>query len=212
MSEKLWIGCLRVGPIETNCYILKEGQEGKEAVLIDPGDDAERILDALETAGAEPSAILLTHGHYDHILAVNAIRDAYPSCRILAGELERPMLENSSLNTSFFRCDCVVTPDEYLADGQDIELLGRTFRVLSTPGHTAGSICFYTEADGILFSGDTIFCEGYGRTDLPTGSTKALMESLRTLLTMLPEETVILPGHGGRTTVSHERLIEGFAL
>ena len=199
-----------VGPVQTNCYILKEGEDGREAVLIDPGDEEDRILHKLEEMNAVPSVILLTHGHYDHILAVNGICAAYPSCSVLIGEKERPMVEDSSLNARFLDEECRISPDRYLRDGEELTLLGKKFRVMETPGHTAGSVCYYLEEDDILFAGDTVFLEGFGRYDLPTGDAGALMRSLELVLTTLPEKTVILPGHGGATSAGHEKMVEGF--
>ena len=199
-----------VGPVQTNCYILKEGEDGREAVLIDPGDEEDRILHKLEEMNAVPSVILLTHGHYDHILAVNGICAAYSSCSVLIGEKERPMVEDSSLNARFLDEECRISPDRYLRDGEELTLLGKKFRVMETPGHTAGSVCYYLEEDDILFAGDTVFLEGFGRYDLPTGDAGALMRSLELVLTTLPEKTVILPGHGGATSAGHEKMVEGF--
>ena len=120
------------------------------------------------------------------------------------------MVEDPSLNCGFFGETYAISPDVYLSDGEVLSLADMAFRVLASPGHTAGSCCYYMEEEGILFSGDTIFRAGCGRTDLPTGNGRQLMESLARLLGMLPEETVIYPGHGGETTVAYERRMEGF--
>ena len=212
MAEPLWIGGLVAGPVQTNCYIVKHDENGKEAVLIDPGDDSEHILAVLEKMGAVPTDILLTHGHFDHIMAVNEVKAAFPSCKVSISEAERPMVENADLNSSFFSRTYEISPDAWLKDGDVLHLLGREFRVIATPGHTAGSVCYYVPEDGVLFSGDTVFFESYGRTDLPTGRSDQIFESLKNILTALPGETVILPGHGPQTTAAHERMIEGFEL
>lgn len=210
MAEKLRIARLVVGPIETNCYIVRDGGEGREAVLVDPGDDAEEILAALKELQAEPVAVLLTHGHYDHILAVNALKRHFPDCPVLVCGSERGMMEDPSLNSPFQGAHDPVTPDRYLADGERLRLLGREVRVLSTPGHTAGSACFYFADDGVLFSGDTLFYRGMGRTDLPTGDRRALYDSLCRLFAELPDNTEVYPGHGRETAIGYERGIEDY--
>ena len=209
-SSKLLIGSLVVGPVSTNSYIVREGEAGKELLLIDPGDEPGRFLAIFEELHARPEIILLTHGHYDHIMAVNEIKEAYPSCRVMIAEAERPMVENSELNCNFFPGEYSIEPDRYLKDGDEIEVFGRSFRVIGSPGHTAGSVCYYSEEDGVLFSGDTIFLNGYGRVDLPTGDRDRLFASLEKVLGSLPEETVVLPGHGDATTVGHEYKMNGY--
>ena len=201
-----------VGMISTNAYIIRSSQEDKRAVLIDPGGSAPELIGNLRSREIKPEAILLTHGHYDHIMAVNEIRDAWPDLRVYILEAEKPMTEDPSLNCGFFGETCTIRPDEYLYDGEEVTLAGVTFRVIASPGHTAGSCCYYVAEEGILFSGDTIFRAGYGRTDLPTGDTRKLMESISHLLGTLPEETVIYPGHGEATTVKYERMVEGYLL
>ena len=121
------------------------------------------------------------------------------------------MAENEDLNSGFSGQHCSYTVDRYLAGGEELSLAGVTLRVLETPGHTAGSVCYYAEELGVLFAGDTLFYHSYGRYDLPTGSVRDLRESLTTLLTTLPEEVQVLPGHGRTTTIKEERIIEGFA-
>ena len=209
MSETLWIGKLVVGEVETNCYLLKHDEGGNEAVLIDPGDEAERILAALKKQGAELKAIFITHGHYDHTGAVLTIKNAFPSAALYALEAEKELIENPSLNASFLE-GAAISPDVYLKDGEVLELIGKKIRVIASPGHTAGSMCLYLEEDGMLFAGDTIFFSGYGRTDLPTGDADKMYHSLEMLLTGLPEETKVYPGHGPATTIGRERSIEGF--
>ena len=210
MREDLWIGCVTVGELQTNCYILKNGEAGGEAVIVDPGGSPEKILKAIEKCRAVPEAILLTHGHHDHILAVNDIREAFPSVKVYISAKEEPMLKDPDLNCGFLENDRVTEADVLVSDGEELPLLERSFRVMETPGHTAGSVCYYSREDSLLISGDTIFRAGCGRCDLPTGDGKAMQETLYSLLTGLPDDTLILPGHGGSTTVSYERMIEGF--
>lgn len=210
MSERLSISVIQVGPIGTNCYILRDGAEGKEAVLVDPGDQPKRIMGALESLNAVPSAILLTHAHFDHVLGVNGIIEKYPDVKVYIAATERRMVEDFDLNEGFLRKGYVLTPDIYVQEGDVLELAGHRFEVLLTPGHTAGSCCYYEKESGSLFAGDTLFLESYGRTDFPTGSYEQIMASLKRLLTTLPEETDVYPGHGPQTTIGHEKRVEGF--
>lgn len=211
MANQLWIGSMIVGPVQTNCYILRNKEFGSEAVVIDPGGDAKKLIAAIKKVEAVPYAILLTHAHYDHIMAVRELQEEFPDCRVYIGEAERPMVEDPELNCSaVMNENYTISPDEYLSDGAEIPLLGSTVRVIASPGHTAGSVCYYIESESVLFSGDTIFRDGVGRTDLPTGNTGKLYKSLEMLLTTLPEETEVLPGHGPATTVGREKAVEGF--
>ena len=212
MAEKLWIEQLVVGPIETNCYLLRDGEDGREAVIVDPGDDAGEIAGALEELRALPQAILLTHGHYDHILAVNELKKRYPDCLVYIGEHERAMVEDSSLNGSFLGEHDPIAPDVYLKDNEEISLIGRTFRVIGTPGHTAGSVSYYAPEDKVLFSGDTLFFRGMGRTDLPTGNAGELFRSLKRLFAELPPDTEVCPGHGRATVLELEKGNEDYLL
>ena len=210
MADTKTIECFTVGPIGTTCYLLLD-EETKEAFLVDPGDEAEYLISELNRREVRLRAVLLTHGHFDHVLAVSAVKEAYPGAEVLMGERERPMAENEDLNSGFPGQHCSYAVDRYLAGGEEISLAGVTLRVLETPGHTAGSVCYYAEELGVLFAGDTLFYHSYGRYDLPTGSVRDLRESLTTLLTTLPEEVQVLPGHGRTTTIKEERIIEGFA-
>ncbi len=210
MSGKLWIGVMEVGPIRTNCYILRNGADSKEAVLIDPGDQPEQILAELRREGTVPTAILLTHGHFDHILAVNRICQEMPDVKVYISEAEKTLVENPDLNGGRLHPGAVIHPDVFVKEGDLLELAGLRFKVLLTPGHTAGSCCYYMEEEESLFAGDTIFRESYGRTDLPTGSYAEIMKSLERLLTELPEDTAVFPGHGPGTTIGYEKRIEGF--
>ena len=210
MADTKTIECFTVGPIGTNCYLLLDA-ETREAFLVDPGDEAEYLISELNRREVRLRAVLLTHGHFDHVLAVSAVKEAYPGAEVLMGERERPMAENEDLNSGFPGQHCSYAVDRYLAGGEEISLAGVTLRVLETPGHTAGSVCYYAEELGVLFAGDTLFYHSYGRYDLPTGSVRDQRESLTTLLTTLPEEVQVLPGHGRTTTIKEERIIEGFA-
>lgn len=199
-----------VGPLATNAWIVRKDQDSLRAVIVDPGGHHERLIRALRERNAALEAILLTHGHYDHIMAVNELRAAWPDAKVCILDAERPMIENSALNCGFFPEGYTICPDLFVSDGDRLSFAGMTFEVMASPGHTVGSCCYYMPDEGVLFSGDTVFRESYGRTDLPTGSTRDLMQSLEKILTSLPPETAVLPGHGGETTVAYERMAEGF--
>jgi glyoxylase-like metal-dependent hydrolase (beta-lactamase superfamily II) len=198
-----------VGQIETNCYLLVN-QSTKEILIVDPGDQPEKIIRAVDKAQGTPVAILLTHGHYDHILAVNKLKKTYP-LRIYAYKDEERLLASPDWNLSGYGgAGVVVIPDVLLKDGQQVEAAGLSFQVIHTPGHTSGSCCYYFQKDEVLISGDTLFCESVGRTDFPTGSTGQIIDSLHKLLEQLPSQVEVLPGHGSSTTIEHEKRYNPF--
>ena len=187
-----------VGEIETNCYLL-HAEGAKEALIVDPGDEARRIRKKIETEGLVPVAILLTHGHFDHTLAVGTLRKMYPGIPVYACLDEKAVLTDPYMNASF------------MGKFEPVDLAGLHCKVLHTPGHTIGSICYYFEEDKVLVAGDTLFFTGFGRTDLPTGSAAQLKKSLERLLLTLPEDVIVLPGHGRTTTIGFEKSVEGLA-
>jgi glyoxylase-like metal-dependent hydrolase (beta-lactamase superfamily II) len=192
-----------VGPLDTNCYLVY-CPETLETVVIDPGAEAERIFPLIVELGLKPVFILNTHGHIDHIGANRDVKDKFniPLC---IHSLDSPLLEKiQEFELSFFLgAKESPHPDRLLKD-KDIVRFGKaSLRVIHTPGHTPGSVTFL--GDGILFSGDTLFFGGVGRTDLPGGSTKDLEKSIREKIHTLPPETVVLPGHGPLTTVGEEK-------
>lgn len=194
-----------LGQVSTNCYLIyNEGT--KEAVIVDPADNAAYILNKCRELGITPKAILLTHGHFDHILAAEDIRRAF-HCELYAGADEYAMLKDPSLNLSgTFDGDQIGLEADYLArDGEVLELCGYRFQVIFTPGHTAGSVCYWIESEGVLLSGDTLFEDSLGRTDLPTASSAAIVKSILERLFVLPEDTMVYPGHGDPTTIRHEK-------
>ena len=156
-----------LGQVSTNCYLVYDEQT-KEGVVIDPADNAPYILNTCSELGINLTAVLLTHGHFDHIMAVPDVLRAF-RVKVYAYEAEENMLADTKLNmTGGFRGpQTSLHADVLLHDGQELELLGTRWKVLFTPGHTAGSCCFYLPDEGIIFAGDTLFCGSYGRTDLP---------------------------------------------
>lgn len=198
------ITVLTVGPVQTNCYIAsREG--GVPCVVIDPGDEGGKIADYLLKKGKTCAGILLTHGHFDHITGVAGLVSR-TGARVFAYEGERELMGDPALNGSgMMGYQTAVEPDELLHDGQILKIADMAFEVIHTPGHTIGSCCYYAKEDLVLFSGDTIFMESVGRTDFPTGSSRALVQSVREKVLVLPENVQIYPGHGPDTSVAYEK-------
>lgn len=150
-------------------------------------------------------AILLTHGHFDHIMAVEGLRKEY-QIPMYASKDEVEVLANPQLNVSTMMGAYVsMKADELFADGDVLELAGMKLKVISTPGHTIGSVCFYIEEEKMLISGDTLFEASVGRTDFPTGSSRQLIHSIKTRLFILPEDVNVFPGHGEVTSIAYEK-------
>jgi glyoxylase-like metal-dependent hydrolase (beta-lactamase superfamily II) len=205
----LKIGRIVLGVYQTNCYFVYE--EGKnEALLFDPSDRGDYIYEKLTEKGFSVKAILLTHGHFDHIWGVKALKEL-SGVKVYACEEEKELCENASINVSEEAGrPCTVTADVYLKDGAEIEICGIKCRLIATPGHTKGSCCYYFEDDKLLISGDTLFQDSVGRTDFPTGNMSALVRSIREKLMTLPEDVVVYPGHGDSTTIGHEKKYNPF--
>ena len=194
-----------VGPVQTNCYFLKHKETG-ELVIADPGAEAERIIYALEKLQGKPAAILLTHGHYDHICAANELREHY-GIPVYAAKAEEGLLADtySNLSADWSGVPYTVKADVYLEDSAVFEAGGFSVKMLLTPGHTPGSCCYWIEDEGVCLSGDTVFCGSCGRPDLPGGSMSSMRQSLNRLLHLLPGSTEIYPGHGEATDAEFER-------
>lgn len=209
MSEFRIKTCV-VGPVSTNCYLVYN-ESTRAAVIVDPGDNGDYILNKCRELSLAPEAVLLTHGHFDHISAVQDICRTF-HIKVYASAAEDEMLADSTLNmTSRMGRQISFHGDELLQDGDELSLLGFTWKVIETPGHTAGSVCFYLLGEDVLLAGDTLFLESYGRTDLPTGSSRALAASIIQKLFTLPEDTMVYPGHGDPTTIGHEKVYNPLA-
>lgn len=202
-TGKITVRCARVGIIGTNCYILYD-EDVKEAILIDPGDNAQFLIRSIKEAGLKPVAILLTHAHFDHIGAVSEIRGSF-DIPIYVGEKDKDMLADGNMNMGGFTVS-LNEKDIILKGGESLHIAGIDIDVISTPGHTKGGLCFYIKDANILFSGDTMFRYSWGRTDFPGGNAKELMDSIHDKLLPLPEETVVYPGHEGMTDIRTERI------
>ncbi len=198
--KQLDIYSMVLGPVQTNVY-LAVNRETKQCLIVDPAYDAERIIGEIEKLQAFPAAVLLTHGHYDHIMAVNEITEHF-DLPVICSSLEDAVLRDPALNLSGAY---TVEADTLLADEQELTLAGMRIKALSTPGHTAGGMCYYLPDEEVLFSGDTLFWRSVGRSDLPTGDEKTLLQSIRKKLLPLPDETYVLPGHGPASTIGAER-------
>lgn len=190
---------IHVGLIEVNCYILGD-KRTREAVIIDPGADYDRIKERLERIKVLPKYVLDTHGHADHIGANGQFK-----LPILIHKLDALFLSDPEKNLStMFGLDVVSPNAERLLEDKDVINIGDlALEVIHTPGHTPGSISI--KCNDLVFTGDTLFCEGVGRTDLPCASEKDLSKSLRERLLVLPDSTRIYPGHGPASTIGHER-------
>lgn len=196
-----------LGPISTNCYLIFHN-ETKKAVIIDPAENAPYIKKRCADLGVLPEAVLLTHGHFDHIQAAKDLKKEY-GCPIYAGRNEVGILkepDESLIGMVQDVSQLVITPDQLVKDGDILELAGFEIRVLETPGHTAGSVCYYIASEDVLISGDTLFQEGLGRTDFPTGSSRQIIDSILNKLFALPEDTLVYPGHGEETTIKYEKV------
>ena len=199
---KLEIQYRVLGLIGTNVYFLIN-KDTKETIIVDPADNADYLANQCALRGFKPAAIFLTHGHFDHIYKANELK-GYINVPIYACEKETTLLADPNLNRSKIWAEAMsVKPDITVKDGERISVAGFDIKVLHTPGHTAGSCCYYIEDEAVLIAGDTLFKESYGRTDLDTGSSSSMMKSLERLFT-LPPETAVYPGHGEDTTIEHE--------
>ncbi|MCQ2437267.1 MAG: MBL fold metallo-hydrolase [Clostridia bacterium] len=194
---------VRCGAYEENAYLVcPDGRS--DAFIVDPGDDLNALLAALEQSGRTLSAILLTHGHFDHMLAAAPLAERTGAEIFLADEDRDMILDRKKC--AYHAEFCVLPmpePFDTLPYGDTLDLCGVKLRIIRTPGHSKGSVCIYDPIGGILFAGDTLFMCGYGRTDLHGGSTNELVRSLRMLFT-LPGETKVCCGHGSDTTIGDE--------
>lgn len=192
-----------VGIMGVNCYIIGDKNE---AIIVDPGSDAEGILNVLKENDISAKYILLTHCHFDHILAVEKLINQL-DVKVIACQSEKENLFNPSINYTdrYSRKPISLAADLYVCENDIIKSGDFEFIVLETPGHTSGSMCLYCKSQNLLISGDTLFFESVGRCDLATGSESFLIRSIKDKLFSLPDDTTVLPGHGDNTTIGHEK-------
>jgi len=196
------------GPIGTNCYLLGD-EETRRAVVVDPGSDAPVILELVHHHGLQVETIVATHGHWDHVGAVRPLKQA-TGARFLAPAGDMELIRNASASALLMGVvvDPPPDPDGFLEEGDVLRIGGLELRVLSAPGHTPGHVILV--GPGFAFVGDVVFAGSVGRTDFPGGDWDTLMESIRTKVLTLPDETVLYPGHGPPTSVRRERLSNPF--
>ena len=192
-----------LGMCATNTYYVYD-DETKRGLIVDPADSPDTIIAKADSLSMIPEAVLITHGHFDHVLAMNKIREHY-GIKVYAGLTEKQVLHDMAMNlTSSFGMGQTFDADIYLKDGEEFETAGYHIKAIEVPGHTIGGMCYYFDKQGVLFSGDTLFCESVGRSDFPGGSASALCRGIKDKLFILPEHTKVYPGHMDETTIGNE--------
>ena len=204
------VGKFVLGPVATNCYI-GINEETKECFIVDPATCPPEFVSYIKNAGLTVKAVLLTHGHFDHIMGLDALLKEFP-VPVYAHEAERDVLESEQLNSSasMLRQPYSFSGADYVTNRQELRIAGFEILVIYTPGHTIGGCCYYIEKEKTLFSGDTLFHGSVGRTDLPTGSMGQLVSSVRDRLFVLPDDTQVYPGHMEETTIGYEKRYNPF--
>lgn len=197
---------LVLGAVSTNTYIVSYG---KNCIIIDPADDADKIIAFIETSELIPRAILLTHGHFDHCLAAPTLSKYY-SVKNFLGAYDEPLIKAPKLNMSryFLGEDFSMSPDILIKEDEELSFEELRIRAVSTAGHTKGSLSFYIEdveeMGRIMFTGDAVFRGSIGRTDFPTGDENELKNTIERVYKKLPKDTILFPGHGSSTTIEIE--------
>ena len=198
------------GPIGTNCYLLIN-EKTKEAVIVDPASCPDYMMNYIKTEELKLKAVLLTHAHFDHIMGIDDVLNKYGKMPVYVHEADKPMLEDPQQNMTM---SCGVpyasTGAQAVQEGQVLSLIGYEIKVLHTPGHTPGGCCYYIASEHVLISGDTLFQQSIGRTDFPGGSMSDLVRAVKEKLMILPEDTVVYPGHMGTTTIADEKRMNPF--
>ena len=196
---------------QENAYILSNSAF---SILIDPGSQPEKIIAKLQEIDNPLTAILLTHAHFDHIMGLDTLKQAYPNAQVYLHENEKEWLKNPELNASVlmlpFPVTCKTNIDEYYVCDTPYNLSGLKFHVRHTPGHSIGGISLVFEEEELIFSGDALFAGAIGRTDLPSGNHTQLLQSIEAELFSLPDDYTVYPGHGPRTTIGKEKIYNPF--
>jgi hydroxyacylglutathione hydrolase len=196
---------LPVGLLQCNCSILGD-EASREAIVIDPGDDISRIVALLAKHQLTVKQIIVTHAHIDHIAGAHRLKEL-TGAPILYNQLDLPLVKMMDIQAGWLGIPTpkVSAPDEDLKDGQTISIVGLSGTVIHTPGHTQGSSCLYIPDHTLLIAGDTLFAGSVGRTDLPGGNTEQILKSIHDRLLTLPDDVIVIPGHGPSTTIQAER-------
>jgi hydroxyacylglutathione hydrolase len=204
------IRSMPLGPLQANCFIVG-CETTRQAAAIDPGGDADRILSVLGKDNLKLAVIINTHGHFDHVGANMALKQA-TGAQLMIHTLDAPMLAHAPQAAAAWglRADDSPDPDRLLEDGETIDCGDLQFNVIHTPGHSPGGCCFYIKAENALFVGDTLFAGSIGRTDLPGGDYDTLIRSIQTKLFVLPDATKVYNGHMELTTIGEEKRFNPF--
>ena len=198
-----------LGALQTNSYLILN-EDTKEVLIVDPATCPDYLLSHVKSNGYIPKAILLTHGHFDHVMGIEGWLNEY-EIPVYLHEDEKEVLANSKLNLSvmlgkYYAYNKVET----LKDGEILELAGFSFKVIHTPGHTKGGCCYYEEKEAVLISGDTLFKSSVGRSDFPTGNMTTLVNSIKERLFVLPDDVMVYPGHNNLTCIADEKMFNPF--
>lgn len=202
MNNNMIVNKITVGPLEENCFLISD-KETKDAIIIDPGDEPDRIFDLIKKHGFKINAIVCTHAHFDHVSAIGDIKKE-TDAKVLIHQEDTELYEKVKDQAAFWGYDVndMPKPDAFLNEGDDVQVGNLKFKVMHTPGHSPGGICLYGE--GTIFTGDTLFHGSVGRTDLHGSDILKLKKSFKRLIG-LPEDTKVFSGHGSETTIGQEK-------
>lgn len=208
------IDTIVLGDFEANCYCVRTDETASTCMLIDPGMNPEPLIHFLHRNNLTPEAVVLTHGHVDHIGGVETVRQHWPKVQVAISEQDAEMLTDPNKNLSILAGVLVqARPAEILFNGQRyFQAAGLHFEIIQTPSHTPGGICLYNSEDQTLFCGDTLFAGSVGRSDFPGGNHELLIDRIKHKLLILPEQTRVYPGHGPATTIRAEKRHNPFLL
>ncbi len=196
-----------LGDFQTNSYVVRTTEETADCVIVDTGLSPEPLMDFLVENELNPTAVIFTHGHADHIAGLNLLRQKWPDIKVAIHADDAEMLTDPMKNLSIMTGKSFTSEPAQIVIRQDevVEFAGIEFEVFHTPGHTPGGICLYCRDQSVVFAGDTLFADSIGRTDFPGGNYEQLIESIKTKLLALPDDTKVYTGHGSDTTIGYER-------
>ena len=202
----MYIKTFELGPFQTNCYILTSPASSDRCIIVDPGFDADILVEFLVEYHWTPEKVLLTHGHSDHIAGIPLLKKHFPELPVFISRNDADKLTDPVKNLSaMLGLNVILDPaDVLLAEGDVIEIFNEKLEVIETPGHTKGCVCFLNRHDNMIFSGDTLFANSIGRTDFPDGNYNQIIDSIKNKLSVLPADTSVHPGHGFSSTIGQE--------